>query len=288
MNVLQKLRRRVLKDASRPKHKATPLRAQVTEDNFYPLAPGHIAQPPGFVGVGCGGSGSSWLMACLDEHPQVFSNRLREKELHYFDHLHHRQISAEQIALYRRMFAAPEGGISGEWSPNYLTHPGAVAALCEAAPEARFLVAIRNPVDRYLSSFNRECRKWPARLKVTEDNMRLMIESYIVFGNVTSSARVSDALADLIEIAGRDRVMCVQFEACVADPHKAMEQILSFLDLDTAFVPPSLTKQVNAQPRDTTLDAEGRAYLARMFRRDVDRLKTILPEFDWSLWSDFD
>jgi hypothetical protein len=287
MNILRSLRRRISHSEDRPKYRATPLRAELTEDNFFPLPRDHIAQPPGFVGVGCGGSGSSWLMTCLEEHPRVFPNRLRGKELHYFDHLHHRPISSEQIALYRRMFAAPEGGISGEWSPNYLTQPGAVAALCAAAPEAKILVAIRNPVDRYLSSFNRECRKWPERLKATDENIRLMIESYIVFGNVTSSARISDGLADLFEIAGRDRVMCVQFEACVADPQKVMQQILTFLELEPSVVLPSLNKQINAQLRDTVVDADGRAYLAQMFRRDVDRLKIILPDFDWSLWPDF-
>ena len=81
------------------------------------------------------------------------------KEIHFFDRFWDgREVPADLPGAYARQFPRPEGELTGEWTPRYMHDFWALPLLKAAAPEARILVMLRDPVDRYRSGIAREQR----------------------------------------------------------------------------------------------------------------------------------
>ena len=101
---------------------------------------------PNFFILGAPKCGTTSLARWLETHPNVYFSPV--KEPHYFStDLSNRVIKTE--ADYRRLFegAGPEHLAIGEASTWYLYSQDAVANILRVAPEARFVVMTRNPVD---------------------------------------------------------------------------------------------------------------------------------------------
>lgn len=96
--------------------------------------------------MGAQKAGTSSLYSLLNQHPQCYS--AKEKEVHYYDLNYHLGIK-----WYASHF--PIGNkFTGEASPYYLFHPLVPARLTQDFPEAKFIVLLRNPVDRAYSHFH--------------------------------------------------------------------------------------------------------------------------------------
>ena len=100
---------------------------------------------PNLFLVGAPRCGTTSLFSYLAAHPDVFAPV--EKEPHYYDRdLHLRDAMSEEE--YAALFA---GSTSERWrldaSTLYLYSPGAPAAISQDAPDARILIAIRDPVE---------------------------------------------------------------------------------------------------------------------------------------------
>ena len=59
---------------------------------------------------------------------------------------------ADFVERYHRNFPRPAGGVTGEWTPRYMYDHWSLRLLRRAAPEARILVILRDPIERYRSA----------------------------------------------------------------------------------------------------------------------------------------
>lgn len=125
--------------------------------------PGWRVGPPDFVGVGTQRSGTKWWYENVVGHPGVTRVSGPHKELHFFDGLSDVDLSPEWVERYHRFFPRPGGTIAGEWTPRYMANFWTPGLLHEAAPEARLLVLLRDPVERYLSGVALESFRASAR-----------------------------------------------------------------------------------------------------------------------------
>jgi len=105
---------------------------------------------PTFVGVGFQKTGSSSVARFLRKSGAQFPHRARRsiKELHWFEPL--REDSSRREERYAQNFSAR--GVSGEFTPGYIEHPQALASLRKAAPKAKIIVFLRDPVARLISA----------------------------------------------------------------------------------------------------------------------------------------
>jgi hypothetical protein len=94
----------------------------------------------------------------IAEHPQVQSRQDRVKEVHYFDR-RPEGLGVEGPAGYARFFPRPPGVVAGEWTPRYMYDAWSMPLLREAAPEAKILVILRDPIERYASALTLQ-RQW--------------------------------------------------------------------------------------------------------------------------------
>lgn len=118
---------------------------------------------PDFLVIGAKRGGTTSLWNYLVKHPDVlplFPPVQQIKSPHYFDINH-----ARGQAWYRSHFATERQRrrheertghtpVTGEASPYYMFHPLAVERIAREMPRGRFIVSLRNPVDRAYSNYN--------------------------------------------------------------------------------------------------------------------------------------
>jgi len=187
--------------------------------------PGRI---PDFVGVGAQRCGTTWWFQLLLEHPQIRSPWHGRKELHAFDAFGTRPLTDADVEAYKRHFVAGPGEICGEWTPRYMSDPWVARLLARVAPEARVLVLLRDPVERFVSGLSQ-------RRKVDGWRIQLAAAEAIERGRYASQLRL------LLAHVPAEQVLVLQYERCVADPVGEYRRTLRHLGVDD-FVPPDPTR----------------------------------------------
>jgi hypothetical protein len=255
--------------------------------DFAPAPAGWRVGPPDFVAVGCGRAGSTWWWSLIDAHPQVVANRLRQKELHYFVHFDWRGPSADEIDTYNSAFARPPGAICGDGSFNYLAHPLAIAHLHRAAPRAKLVAILRNPVDRLVSNYDMFLRRRLVWLGLEGERAHVTARVSL-FDEAVTACRIADGFRALLARWPREQLLVLQYERCRLDPAREIERTYRFLGVDERFVPPELTRARNREPHQLAEpDARARRDIAELFQRDVDDVCAMFPELQRELWRDF-
>jgi len=234
-----------------------------------------VAAPPDYVGVGTARSGTSWWDHLISQHPDVVRAPGRPKELHFFDELWAGELDEPLIARYHAHFARPPGTIAGEWTPGYMLDAWTPPLLRRAAPDARLLVLLRDPVERYRSG-------------------RTLAENRLTVGSTVRAAAnaafsrglYADQLQRLWQTFPPEQVLVLQYERCVADPRAQLERTYDFIGLST-HVPDGLDlgARVNESPGSkVSLSAWQSEQLARHYRPENERLADLVPDLDLALW----
>jgi Sulfotransferase family len=241
--------------------------------DFTPPAPdGLPATPPDFIGVGASLCATGWWYDLICAHPRVAERRGCPIGLHYFSHYCLRAFDDADAARYRRWFARPPGTVAGEWTTSYAAQPWVAPLLVEAAPEARLLFLVRDPVERF-------------RL-----DMARIVESRVA--NVGASvADVIDRgfyavqLRRLHEFVPAERILVLQLEHCLADVDGQLGATYRFLGLDDGFRPP---RRVAGPRADVPpLESAVAERLSEMYAQDIRDLATLVPDLDLDRWPAF-
>lgn len=231
--------------------------------------------PPDFVGVGTARSGTTWWDSLVNAHPRVSRAAGTPKEVHFFDDRWEHGLASGDIERYHRYFTRPEGHLCGEWTPGYMVDVWTPALLREAAPEARLLVLLRDPVERYRSG-------------------RTLAENRFTVGSTARAAAnaafnrgiYADQLLRVWAAFPREQVLVLQYERCVADPKAELERTFEFIGLEPA-VPPEvdITARINeSRGPKVSLSSWQEEQLVRRYAPENERLATLLPGLDLSLW----
>jgi hypothetical protein len=273
MKAVRDLRRRV--DDARWRAKVTKRHAQQLVGPVAPppCPPGWQTGPPDYVGVGIQKAGTSWWNLGIAEHPDVDPSV--RKELHFFQHQWDRDFGADDVQDYHRYFPRRPGHLSGEWTPRYLLDPWTPGRLRQAAPDARLLVLLRDPIERFRSGTTHNLARFDTL------HPRFLIEA-------TERGRYASLLARLLEHFPREQVLVLQFEKCISRPEPEMARTYGFLGLDPDFRPPILDRRVSAARREKlVLPDDFCAALYREYEPEAVRLAAEWPEIDLSLWPNF-
>jgi hypothetical protein len=273
-------------------------------DRYQRGAPG----PPDFVGVGAFGSGTGWWHAMLLAHPEIRPPRAPKRALHHFDRFCSGELTDADITAYHACFAHREGTITGEWTGRYMFDAWTPPLLKRAAPDAKLLVMLSDPIERYRAIFTDRLERR------TEDEP-------IYMADVVDRRSFASQLARLRRFYAPERILVLQFERCRRDPLGQYRRTLEFLGIrDTAFAPRRLRRKAAGKPearhvelllrlglpegsrqrmterltgrpvkRETaSLWPELEAALHTALDPEVERLRELAPELDVSLWPNFE
>ncbi len=240
-----------------------------------PAPDGWRPAPPDYVGVGTARSGTTWWDSLINAHPRVSRPAEAPKEVHFFDGLWEHGLQADDVERYERFFARPDGHLSGEWTPGYMLDVWTPALLREAAPDARLLVLLRDPVERFRSG-------------------RTLAENRFTVGSTARAAAnaafnrgiYADQLLRLWAAFPREQVLVLQYEQCVAEPRRQLLRTYEFVGLEPE-IPAGLDLggRVNeSRGPKVTLGEWQQDQLLRRYAPENERLAVLLPELDLSLW----
>ena len=120
--------------------------------HYYRVATAPLRRLPDFIIIGAQKSGTSSLYALLSQHPQLTLSR--RKEVHYFDwHFD------KSLDWYKTWFPINVGKLTGEATPIYMFHPEIAKRIKKTLATDKFIVILRNPVDRAYAHYNMVCQK---------------------------------------------------------------------------------------------------------------------------------
>jgi len=241
-----------------------------------PCPAGWDVGPPDFVGIGAQKAGTTWWFHLIATHPDVYQDPAQRPELHYWDHFSHRWPAAEDIAAYHRLFPRPPGKKSGEKTPDYLHDYWAVPMIKLAAPDARIIVLLRDPIERYRSAVAHGAGKGWTQDRLTEND----IFNHGLYGS---------QLTRLYDTFDREQVLVLQYERCVRDAPGQLERTQRFLGLPSHEVERSeLERRRNAAPAPKAeIEPARLSTLRRSYEREVSLTCALVPDLDLSLWPNF-
>jgi SAM-dependent methyltransferase len=234
---------------------------------------GYTTGPPDFVGIGAQRCGTSWWFDSMRRHPDIQS--APGKELHFFDWYLDGNVNDDFVERYHSLFPRAEGKISGEWTPRYMADTWTMRMLRQAAPDAKLLVMLRDPIERYSSALDRE--RWLAGGQMRS---RLATVSDLVWRGF-----YYEQLRHVFDLFPREQVLILQFEQAVRDPAPLMERTFEFLGVAPLEKPPErLGTHKKPQHERSEMPDWFRSDLAQRYREDSERLLELAPDFDLSLW----
>jgi len=236
---------------------------------------GWTTGPPDYVGIGAQRCGTSWWYDSVRRNPGIQRSPLG-KEVHYFDRFWHGEEPDDIAAEYGSLFPRRPGHIVGEWTPRYLADHWAIRLLRKAAPNARLLVMLRDPVARYRSAVARLQRK------AEERGSRVLLPQV---NDALWRGYYFEQLRHVFDLFPREQVLVLQYERCVADPVTEMERTCRFLGMDPPEeFPERLMEHKQAGRQTPGLTQEISEELATRYREDSLHLAELCPEIDLSLW----
>ena len=203
---------------------------------------------PDFIGIGAQKAGTSWIYACLDDHPDI---HVPIKEIHFFskDDVH-----ARGLDWYERNFAGrKEGQVSGEFSTTYLHSRPALERIAKAFPDIKIIVSLRDPIARAKSHFGNDLK---AGLIPRDAELADIFDSR---PDYVERGFYADSIGWLFDNFGRHRVLVLVLEDSYEDPEAFVAGIYRFLGVDENFRPRALHQRINVSevPRSLAL---GRFY----------------------------
>lgn len=262
---------------------------------------------PDFIGIGTHLAGGLWWADLLGDHPLVHGPADGVWSQDFFSPFCARPMSDADVADYHRRFVRRAPGVVGEWSPRYLYDAWTLPLLRRAAPEAKLLVLLRDPVERYRSALS---------YRLAEERRH---GKWVSMTDVVHRGRYASQLRALHAFFDPEQVLLLQYEQCLAEPLAQYERTLRFLGVEPGPPPrrirqlqrrqasPGVTRRVVAASGiEQSAPAEwlrrvrtGRARvrvdlwpdvlaaLQTELEPEIDDLTRMAPEIDRRLWSGF-
>lgn len=186
-----------------------------------------------FIGLGGQRCGTSWLYACLFEHPEVCAP---DKELNFFS----RDRYAEGIdAYWSRFISCSKGKVTGEISVSYISTPGTAGKIAEHIPDAKLFVAFRNPVTRAYSQYINSIKTGKRSKDVSFETALKEDNSFIEQGKYHTH------LQEYLQKFPRENIHIMIYEDSEKDPKTYLAELYAFLGIDNSFSPKVLEERVN-------------------------------------------
>jgi Sulfotransferase domain len=214
---------------------------------------------PNFLIAGAAKAGTTSLYEYLHQHPDVFMSPLKEPGYYWSEAPTLEDAPVRTAEEYERLFdgVTTEHAI-GEATPRYLQSPTAAARIQRDIPNARIIIALRNPADRAYSSYLGRLRGGRERRSVEE-----------AMQPGTYYFETSLYYESLLRFYERfKRIKVVLFDDLRADSRAVMRDIYEFLDVDPAFEPDvSVRHNKAAVPRSRLMNSlfiSGTGFLRRI------------------------
>lgn len=209
-------------------------------------------QKPDFVVLGAQKCGTTALYHCLAQHPRIRMPRGKE-ETHYFDkhywrgdgwYLNHFPIKPFLSWGDNRRLAV------GDSTPCYIFTPAVSSKLYRLLPDAKFLVLLRDPVERALSHYFHSVRKGHENLdpmaafdaevdRLAGERERIVLDPYYYsqaynYFSYRLRGLYRDQIDAWLEYFPLERFQFLRSDRFSQAPQETMDEVWNFLGLASA------------------------------------------------------
>lgn len=187
-----------------------------------------------FFLLGVPKAASSWIYRCFKEHPEIY---VPEKDsLRYFDLKYHKGIS-----WYKKHYEeAEKAQIKIDPSPTYFRSPVAPQRIANDFPNAKFILCLRNPVDRAFSQFWHEKKNQRFDFDFSE-----VIDNFLLYSWYVETGFYCTHLKKFLGFFDKNRFKILLYDELNSNPSLFISKIFEFLCVDSSFQPSILNKRVN-------------------------------------------
>lgn len=223
---------------------------------------------PNFLIIGTGRAGSSWLKACLQDHPDVFM--YRPGEIHFFDRHYDKGVT-----WYQSHFRGWSGQRAvGEKTPGYLADQDAPSRIrATLSDDVRLIASLRNPVERVYSNYQRFIRNG----EIAPDTD--FCDFYAEAKGLREEGLYYAHLSRYLEYFPPERLLVMIYEEeIVKDPSAAIRRCFEFLGVDKDHICEVLNSRVNVSREARVLARQVRA-LRRMTRSLTPGMERAVVKF---------
>jgi hypothetical protein len=209
-----------------------------------------VALPDFFV-VGAPKAGTTALHRALARHPQLYVSPIKEPKFFLCDGSRPHYIgpgdahsSREWIwdrRDYEQLFdGARPGTLRGESTPLYLADFAAHERIHRAAPEARLIAVLRDPVDRAYSNW---AHLWTDGLETIGDFVdacseeeRRRAASWGPFWSYLGTGLYGSQIEHLLTLFRREQVLLIRYKWLVDEPVRTLDEVARFLGVEEGLV----------------------------------------------------
>ena len=202
---------------------------------------------PSFLGLGVEKAATSWIFACLYEHPQIC---IPIKEIDFFsdDKKWNQGIQSYQNLFHQR---CPATTIQGEFSTSYFYQPNVAARIKQHLPDTKLLVCLRNPIDRAYSNYRNDIMAGTLSKSITFQEAIKTQRYYLGQGHYKKQ------FTEYLKYFSRDQFHIMVYEDIATNPQAFIQNLFRFLTVDDTFMPDSLTKKINVSRTPGNVQVEG-------------------------------
>jgi hypothetical protein len=229
---------------------------------------------PDFFIIGGQRCGTTSLRVYLSSHPGVY---MPDREIGFFTRLYDRGID-----WYQSLF--DPNRLTGEKCPEYLRYPIAAKRISKHLPQAKFIVLLRNPVDRLWSHYH-----WAVGMNRETKSFETVISNGGDYGKHHGGdlaylkwGHYAEQLEFWFVQFPRDRFLIIQSEKFFSNPAVVYNSVLQFLELrdDKGIIKFGRHGTVSTKG---TMSRDTRCWLADYYRPHNERLEQLLGrEFGWN------
>lgn len=183
-----------------------------------------MGRSPDFIGLGAQRCGTSWIYACLYDHPQVC---VPTKEIHFFSRERNWQRGRE---WYERQFGecGPQS-IAGEYSTSYFSSPVAAERIRSLYPAAKLIVSLRDPLQRIVSSYMNDIVAGEMSPRTT------LMDALRVQPKYVEEGRYATHLERYLQHFPASQILVLVYEDSLRDPTGFIRRVYDFIGVDPGF-----------------------------------------------------
>ncbi len=218
-------------------------------------------------------AGVRWWSALVSDHPVVHRAGWSGSSQHFLSGFVRRTFGADEVQRYHDLFPRRPGTITGEWTPTYLGDPWVPPLLYRAAPEARIIILVREPIERL-------------RLALDKSIDRRAVNAGAHMAESIDRSFYARPLKQMLKCFPADHVLVLQYERLVEDPLDGLAATYGFLGLESGHRPDGV-RRPQASAGHPPLDERTERRLIDLYATDVADLAALVPTLDLSLWPRF-
>jgi hypothetical protein len=238
-----------------------------------------------FVVAGAQKSGTTALHYFLSKHPDIL---LPDKqELHFFDTDPTFSKTVDFELLHRHFHPRGDWVIAGECTPSYIYWKPAIERIWKYNRQMKFVVLLRNPIDRAFAHWNMQRHKGREPLDfldaVKAEQERTAKPGSVEARQFSYIARgfYSEQIERVFKFFPRKQVLAIRFENFKNEKQKTLDSIFIFLGVES--LGKVRDKDRNIVPYEREITPDERKYLYAIFGWDIAKLEEILG-WDCSAW----